>query len=203
MCDDHSKYYHTSSCSGHGNCLNNSCVCSIGWTDIADFAVQSGFDCDINLNALFYLGIVGGVISGIVAIVYIKYIITNYLVRDFDSNELMFIVCLLIFNCATVMLTVFRPCTFRHDAVACYRSQSIGINPMNTIFFAILMFCLNLGYNSYLSKCLEFLSKFNHVISPQAQLNILNTIAIGLFYLFILFVSFYDIYNVYLQVNQD
>ena len=36
-------------CSGHGQCVDNICYCYSGWTSIADFQSDYGYDCDINL----------------------------------------------------------------------------------------------------------------------------------------------------------
>ena len=43
-------------CSGHGDCVNNICICYNGWTSVANGVQESGLDCDINITAIKVLG---------------------------------------------------------------------------------------------------------------------------------------------------
>lgn len=173
-----SYYYHLSECSGNGMCVNNTCVCYTGWTDITDFSVQPGLDCDINLYVLYYLGIISGIVSGIAAIAYIKYIISNNFMHDFDKNEKTFTICLFIFNVSIVGLSFTRPCSL-HQSGNCTNLLLIGKDPGSTVGAAICLLFLNIGISAYIAKCMDILSKFNHVVSTQAQKSIIDTIAAG------------------------
>lgn len=39
-------------CSGHGQCINNTCVCNSGWTGKSDFINADGIDCQINTKVV-------------------------------------------------------------------------------------------------------------------------------------------------------
>jgi hypothetical protein len=50
-------------CSGHGDCVQDLCICEKGWTSITDFMSSENYDCDIDIKAIRIWSLINIVLS--------------------------------------------------------------------------------------------------------------------------------------------
>lgn len=166
-------------CSGHGECISESCVCYEGWISVSDFAVVPGEDCDINILTIKIMLYTSIVLASISIAYTCRYLYLCHIARmTIRDLNVLFPVLFLIHNAYDVIYAIGK--------VINPMKYVVGKSIWLSILFSLSMWAGFGGLCMYLLKCAYLLNKLAKVMSSEAQ-QIVN----GIIFTFIIRIEYY------------
>ena len=161
-------------CSGNGQCVNDFCVCNSGWTSYADWEINNGYDCDINILSIRLLG---GLITffGSISIYYILeflFTLNRYNSLKIASQHLLLgliyfikLSCFFIFGVAKLV-----------DPVKYCIGNNNRISHLITFCCAIATAMIGLSSGLFIIITGDYVHTYSKMMDGESRTNLLNKI---------------------------
>lgn len=152
-------------CSGHGQCVDGTCICDEGWTGLGDFQRISGVGCPINKSTIKYWSIVNLIGSVFSVGVVIRYMTENGLlhIKRIHENRVRICLALLTMNIGAIIYSVAKICDQERFAFGGDATVATG--------FSLAVLGGVVSFSSYLTIVLKFFRGYSRIINKTRSVH--------------------------------
>lgn len=150
--------------SGHGQCVDGTCVCDEGWTGLGDFQRISGYGYPIDKLSIMYWSMVNLIATCLGSCYVLAYIVENRLlyVKRFTENKAR-----LCFSCPS-MNAGFQ--MYSIGKLYDQEKLAVGGSPVASIGVSIALFGGMLAFSSYITIVLKFFRGYSKIIVRREKI---------------------------------
>lgn len=158
------SYKGVATCSGHGSCIMDLCVCLHPWTSQGDFELEIGYDCDINTTVIIAFAIIS-LFSSILEIAVATrniYCMPSYTYRTITEPKSIVTICFLVSGIGGILYSIGKIM----DPIFHVVGPNSGLAVCGYILFECAGFC---GWAWFAQVIGEFLRQSAKIFSAQSQ----------------------------------
>lgn len=159
-------------CSRHGVCISDKCLCHPGWTSLSDFALDEGYDCDINKSLVLIWSCINFALTTIGFLVIVCCLFRDKMLsypKRFKLKSLCNY-CFMVTNIGGMMYTAGKTVDLEYYIV--------GKSAISTIGGVLVVLGTIYGISAFFVIMINFLNNYSRLLDPATRHRIQSNVGV-------------------------